>query len=456
MHPTLPKLAASPWTAAALTFVLASGISTYLIHAEDQTYQSRVTERVAIRVESVRANLQRELDLDLVPLYALQALVAADQDIPDAEFQRISAALTSTQAAVLEIQLAPEGVVRHVYPAADAPQVLGLDVLHLPGQADVARETVASGKPRVAGPTALVQGGTALIARDPIYVGEGSERRFWGFITVLLDYPRFLQALPSLAKDPDVELALRGKDGLGAKGAPFYGPADLFADKPITAEVQLPGGSWQLAGRPREGWRTAPGYSTAARLLAVLFVLGMSILAYVARARGNTILRIATFDVLTGYLRRHAFIERANEEIERAIRYQRPLSLLLLDVDHFKQVNDRWGHAAGDAALIAVTSRIQKSLRPSDLAGRVGGEEFALLCPETDLAQALALAERLRSGVAMAPARLGSASVLLHISIGVVPFQGAEDSLQAMLSDADKALYRAKSAGRDRVVAGRT
>ena len=110
--------------------------------------------------------------------------------------------------------------------------------------------------------------------------------------------------------------------------------------------------------------------------------------------------RLATIDSMTGLYNRRHFLDQADAEWSRFQRYQRPLSMLMVDIDHFKQVNDRYGHAVGDETIVAVAGACAKGKRQSDIVGRLGGEEFAILLPETDLAQATIVADRLCKAIA--------------------------------------------------------
>ncbi|HYE52431.1 MAG TPA: GGDEF domain-containing protein [Azospirillaceae bacterium] len=159
-------------------------------------------------------------------------------------------------------------------------------------------------------------------------------------------------------------------------------------------------------------------------------------------------------DALTGAANRRRFEEQAATEVERARRFRRPLSLLLLDLDHFKRVNDDHGHQTGDAVLRAVAEICGRSMRQTDLFARLGGEEFVALLPETGPDDAVALAERLRRTLAETPiAAPGTAPLTVTTSIGVAAYRGGEATWQQMLAEADLALYAAKRRGRDRVVA---
>jgi diguanylate cyclase (GGDEF)-like protein len=166
----------------------------------------------------------------------------------------------------------------------------------------------------------------------------------------------------------------------------------------------------------------------------------------------NDLVRQARTDFLTGLANRQSFMESAQREWERAQHGDEPIALLMLDLDHFKRINDRYGHSAGDKALQAVACVCAEALRPTDLVGRVGGEEFAALLPGAALQGGMDAAERIRAAVsAKAVQTDGGRIAHLTISIGVAVKSGSDESLAEALARADAALYSAKQAGRNRV-----
>ncbi len=157
----------------------------------------------------------------------------------------------------------------------------------------------------------------------------------------------------------------------------------------------------------------------------------------------------ATHDVLTGIWNRGALLELLHGEIERTLRNQTSMGILMLDVDHFKHVNDTLGHLAGDAVLREVGQRIGYATRPYDISGRYGGEEFLVILPECDREQTANSAERIRKAISAAPFRAGGCAVSLTVSIGATLASVRDQSETELLSLADLALYEAKSAGRN-------
>lgn len=162
---------------------------------------------------------------------------------------------------------------------------------------------------------------------------------------------------------------------------------------------------------------------------------------------------LATVDGLTGLLNRRTWFEHLNREWDRCRRYNRALSVLVLDVDHFKQVNDVYGHMMGDQALQMVSHLILEALRGSDQAGRLGGDEFVILLPETDQVGAMAVAERVLAGAGLASLTSSTGRVIpLTLSVGAATWPDASvSSATGLLHAADRALYRGKQGGRNRV-----
>ena len=160
---------------------------------------------------------------------------------------------------------------------------------------------------------------------------------------------------------------------------------------------------------------------------------------------------LATTDDLTKLNNRRCMLERLRENWTLAERHQRPMSFIMLDVDHFKRFNDSYGHEAGDVVLVQVAARIKSQLRNADVCGRLGGEEFAVLCPETDLEGAAQVAERIRDAIETHRLTHNGVSLSVTISAGVAQRSQQHPNCDALIAEADRALYAAKNAGRNRV-----
>lgn len=165
---------------------------------------------------------------------------------------------------------------------------------------------------------------------------------------------------------------------------------------------------------------------------------------------------LATVDDPTKLLNRRQFLASLEAEYRRSVLSNANLSVLMIDADNFKQINDRHGHAAGDTVLRALAERCCSVLRKSDVVGRVGGEEFAATLAETDLQAGFETAERLRRVVERHPVELGGSPIPVTVSLGVAAREGNVVHPQELLKLADRALYEAKATGRNKVIAHRS
>ncbi len=162
--------------------------------------------------------------------------------------------------------------------------------------------------------------------------------------------------------------------------------------------------------------------------------------------------RLANIDPLTNLKTRRRFYELAEHELTRSRRYDNPLALIYFDVDHFKKINDTYGHYVGDYVLKQIGVTCNQAFRDNDIVGRIGGEEFAAMLPETSLVGATVVADRLRISLGeMEISTSGSTSISMAVSLGVVCFDKTDSGLDDLFKRADKALYQAKHEGRNRV-----
>jgi diguanylate cyclase (GGDEF)-like protein len=183
----------------------------------------------------------------------------------------------------------------------------------------------------------------------------------------------------------------------------------------------------------------------------ITLALGLSIFTFrrwqELKIANLAILLLSEQDALTGLYNRHKLTQIIEMEIERSVRYQRPFSVILLDIDYFKLVNDTWGHNVGDEVLVAFSTIIKDTIRAADKVGRWGGEEFLILCPESRQEDAEVLAHKLRASI---NAHRFKTVGLKTASFGVAGYMGG--SQEDLFHEADLALYQAKSEGRDQVV----
>ncbi len=199
-----------------------------------------------------------------------------------------------------------------------------------------------------------------------------------------------------------------------------------------------------------------------ARQMQLLHVVGGAILLVIAilatsitliHGQREAMRRLATTDALTGLNNRRHLIDSGEAEFARAERYGHPLALMMIDIDHFKTINDTWGHPTGDRTLVTLSATLRDILRTQDIVGRFGGEEFLVILPATEREGARALAERIRRQIDehVSVQTEGDTSIWFNISVGIAAFSAEDASFAHLLSRADRALYAAKAGGRNRV-----
>ncbi|EHR70278.1 diguanylate cyclase (GGDEF) domain-containing protein [Burkholderiales bacterium JOSHI_001] len=194
--------------------------------------------------------------------------------------------------------------------------------------------------------------------------------------------------------------------------------------------------------------------NVAVALLYLLFtaLLHLSMASMVVLRLMASMRRLSTRDALTGLLNRGEWLRQLQAQHRWLGRFGEPFSVLLLDIDHFKRINDTWGHPAGDAVLVSTAQLLLSTVRGMDVVGRLGGEEFVVLLPRADAAEALAAAERLRSALAATALAWKQQAIELTVSVGVATATDADETPERLIERADAAMYVAKRSGRNRSV----
>ena len=251
---------------------------------ETERYQTQVREAVARRLRELGAAVTSAVAEPVMLQRGLATYVSHNPDITPAEYASCAAQLLAQSPGLRALDLAHHDILSHVYPVKGNQAALGLDLANQPDQQECVRRARRERRIVLAGPVDLVQGGRAFIGRMPIFespAGQPPESGpYWGQASVLIDCDRLYQATGLKAAGGDLQLAIRGQDGLGAEGATFYGDPELFTQPAETLLVQLPGGTWQLAALPLGGWPRQVPLAAAHRagaagllvLLALLFV----------------------------------------------------------------------------------------------------------------------------------------------------------------------------------------
>lgn len=555
-----------------VVFILLTTVVLYSVRAERQRLHENLQARVVHHATQLLTRLESELHSNIFLAQGLVAHIVATPNTGNAEFTKALAALFRAGRYLRNIGVAPNNRISNVYPLEGNANAIGAYYPDLPDQWPSVRRAMELHTTVLGGPVQLRQGGTGLISRTPVYLDNG---QYWGVISLVLDPASLWQGAGLYPELGPLEIAIRGADAMGAEGRVFFGNPALFDQPSLRFDIEVPGGSWQMAAYPSGGWNVGQAYldvvqalglilSALLSLALVLFQrsrhrlaasehrlsailettpdgvlvvdeqrrihefnraaevlfgytadevvgqdLGLLIHSrqpggkpdtaatqphadllpgqhqYVGHRSDGTefpveatagslridgtgymigvfrdlserlaleaqLRKLATTDALTGAMNRRAFIDVAEKAFQVARRHSRPLSLLMIDADHFKRINDTYGHHAGDRVLVTLAAVTLGTLRSTDVFCRFGGEEFLALLPETGPVEATNMAERLL--IARRRIRVDAesrANISLTVSIGIASAHEGTRDLASLIRAADGALYQAKTQGRD-------
>ncbi|MBI5163001.1 MAG: response regulator [Magnetospirillum sp.] len=242
---------ARPWLIAAIAAAAAIAGLAVIERQAWARHHDQARLDVLGRLSMIRARLESELNGTLMLVRGPAAAITARGDLSIEDFNTLARDMMAQKRHVRNVTLARGTVIAAVYPLAGNEAALGIDYRTLPHQWAPIERMLRTRLPVLAGPVALVQGGTAIIGRMPIYGRDGQP---WGLVSIPIMLPSLLEASGVSDDAAPVEIALRGSDGLGAAGAPFFGDPELFSRPAVLLDVTLPGGSWQMAGMPKGGW----------------------------------------------------------------------------------------------------------------------------------------------------------------------------------------------------------
>ncbi|WP_426415727.1 bifunctional diguanylate cyclase/phosphodiesterase [Aestuariirhabdus sp. LZHN29] len=359
---------------------------------------------------------------------------------------------------VSNLQLAPDGVIRKVYPLAGNERALGHDILNDDSRRQQARKAIDTRSLTLAGPFELVQGGIAVIGRNPVFIYSDGEEYFWGFTSALI-------FLDDLLKVTDLnELERKGYRYRLSRFDPVSRESVVFAQSQESIDagateydITVPNAKWRLAmSRPQSSLGLLFSLGYGASLLAGLLVAAVvnlllkqpEKLRQVVDEKTRRLEELAFYDPLTGLANRRLLHEQLDQALKRLHRDGNKAALLYLDLDEFKLVNDTMGHSAGDLLLTRVAQRLRSVVRDSDLVARLGGDEFGVLLQDThEIGAITRVCNKLIASVET-PLLIAEKEFLVSVSIGVTLLPEDGENGEAVLRNADLAMYDAKRDGK--------
>ena len=427
--------------AALLVFVSLASLTEVLVRFRAAEVASARNAATLSFASELRAKADRELNsvLYLASGFVGYFVVRHPQADPD-EINTIMAAVHASGRHIRNFSVAIGYRPTYVYPLAGNQQILGRDYREMEDQWPAVKLAIESRKLVLTGPVKLVQGGQALIYRTPIYVKDS----YWGLLTTVIDMESFQKAAFAELDSEHFEFAIRSEERSVNGGGLLWGRPELFADRSaLKLDAPVPNGKWVYAVRALEpaGSKLIWAIRGAGWLLAILAGLCVSL---VLRQRSK-LARQAGLDSLTNLPNRRLFDDRMEQAFRRHSRHASgQIAALFMDLDGFKQINDRYGHKAGDVVLRTVAARIREEVRLGDTVARWAGDEFAIIIEEADERQVALLIERLQQRIAI-PFTAGGALLSVKVSIGAAFYPDEAASSALLLELADQRMYQEKT-----------
>lgn len=414
----------------------------FLLDYQRQKGQSEAYVEAATYGSLLQVQLDRELNSLLFISNGLSSFIKVYRnELEPEKMQAILADLWSNARHVRNLAVAVNYRLTYVYPEKGNEQIIGIDYRDVPSQWPKVKLAIDSHQGVLDGPLDLIQGGSGMVYRFPMFVDD----KYWGILSTVIDTQSFLKAAFNGVQNPQFSFAIRTLN----PNHVFYGDAKLFEKKHVfILQSNVPNGKWEWAIGSKK-MQDLPS-----RELSLALSIGLSLLvggcAYYFAQERYYLSEGALMDSLTGLANRRLLESRLNYAHSEARRERKRFGLMALDIDHFKQINDQYGHDVGDEVIRTVAARLKANIRDLDTVSRLGGDEFVVVVTDQLSEQGLVKVATKLLDIFNTPMVVNGQAIVVHLSIGLALYDPANDvTLKQLLKQADMALYQAKHHGRN-------
>ncbi|MGX5174870.1 diguanylate cyclase domain-containing protein [Aliikangiella sp. IMCC44653] len=400
----------------------------------------------------LRVKFENEINSGMFLSYSLAAYITVNPNSSQLEWEKLSEELVRNGRHIRNIGIAPDLIINYVYPLKGNEKAVGLNYRTTPSQWPAVEAAIKAQKSLVAGPLTLAQGGQGMIIRTPIFTDPPLNNELWGMLAVVMDIDSLYKGVELDSFSQDFSIAIKGKDGKGTQGELIYGDLATFQQGIVKETVKFPFGEWVLSGTPSQQQASVISQNMIRIVAYPILLIALVIISIVSgRYSKNKI--DAMRDPLTDLANRRLL----NDRIEHAMHYHKRkklgFSLINIDLNGFKPINDKIGHEAGDAVLMAVAQRLKDSTRGSDTVARSGGDEFIILLPETsDEIQIRRVIQKVHDNLSKAPFVFNKYQLKISASVGWSIYPIDSENRQELLHIADKRMYKNKFSQKEKRV----
>lgn len=444
-----------PYLSALAVFIVALMVCASLLVYEANRLKSLKQYNALTEMLAIKAKLESAMKSHAMVLWSLHTNLLIEPDLSSRRFDSLAQGLLRHDTQLQGVAWIPAAVIDDDFETYFGIKIYGDGLDNLKPQMRKIRQAIDQQKLILSGPTKNALNRDSLFGFLPVFEGD----RLLGIVAAAIDHMAMLSYSGVDSPNLPDTIALRWLSPLGRSATVFYGREQVFDHSSVQLNVDLPYGRWLLAADvDGDGWSRFATRLAMAGILCVFVSLVLAIAAYaVARSYARREQAIesanyrANYDALTGLINRHFFASQLQQAINQHDRLQRKFCLMFIDLDYFKQVNDTWGHSAGDELLKEFANRLISFVRKSDVVARLAGDEFVVLTSDCEnITKVDILANRILDHLSSAYDIKGK-KLAITCSIGIAVYPDDGVTAEAILSHSDTAMYAAKKAGRNRV-----
>lgn len=436
--------------------LLCVGLGELVIRRDIEHEENLVHDTLLNSGALIAQDIQRNIAQGVFVTQTISALLESNNYKTD-DFEKWGHQIVVKESGASTVELAPGGVVSYIYPLEGNEGAIGHDLLMDKKRDDGARKAVKTKKITFVGPLKLIQNGKyAVIARNPIFRNIDGKEQFWGFSIALLLVDDILPEKMHEIERQGLFMRIVGSDPDSASPPVLYKSKGWDGKNVISMKIKVPNGIWILE---LEHALIYNKYYNPLRVF--IFIISLTLFVYIfiqqylVRVKQREILHLnkkltelSLQDELTGVGNRRSGMLLLEYQMNQSQRYGQEFSVAMVDVDRFKQVNDYYGHPAGDQVLKHLTSCLKAAVRKSDSIFRLGGDEFLMVFPHTGVNDCVHVVEKILTHIKDNPCDFDSTELVISISIGLAEYK-IDESIDNLLRRADMKLYEAKESGRD-------
>ena len=430
---------------AVITFFLFLLIFEYLITAQSVKTHARQRVEASNYASILKSKIDRELNSILFLSTGLSSYFTVyHEQIEQDKVNAMLADLYSRTKLVRNFAIAVNTRITYVYPVESNQQIIGIDYQNLPKQWPQVKKAIDTREGVLAGPLDLIQGGKGLIYRYPVFI----DGQYWGLLSTVIDTPKFLKAAFS-DTSKHYEFAIRVRDFNGVVNKAFYGDDLLFTNSHAYRTVSsVPNAEWEWAILDKSGKGSTVPFLI--RILVVGFSLIFAYIVFFFLKERTTLASHAMYDSLTGLANRRLLYDRMDQALAQSKRLDRYFGIMFIDIDHFKKINDTYGHDFGDELLKTVAAKLLGCIRDVDTLSRIGGDEFVVLIEQlTNKSDVDLVANKIFASFEQQVDIIGK-DILIGLSIGISIYTPhIHATVKSLMKEADIALYDVKASGRN-------